>query len=106
MADAAINVYGPAQPGTGNGTLYTSTGVTTVIKEIRICNDTATAATISLSINGTAATVANCFLQAFSIPPHGEYLSTGYLVLESGDTLQGLQGTSVALTMTVSGITF
>jgi len=106
MADAAVRLYGPAQPGTGNGTLYTSTGVTSIVKEIRICNTTATAATITLSINGTAATVANCFLVALSIPGNGEYLSTGYLVLASGDTIQGLQGTSSALTVTISGITF
>lgn len=105
MADTFVNVYGPAQPGTGNGTLYTSTGLITVIREIRICNTTTTAATISLAINGTAATAANCFLSAFSIPANGEYLSTGSLVLESGDTLQGLQGTGSALTVTVSGVT-
>lgn len=105
MADTAINVYGPAQPGTGNATLYTSTGVITILRHIRAANTTTASAALSLSINGTAATAANCLLYTFSIPALGEYDWSGFLVLESGDTLQGLQGTSSAITVTVSGVT-
>lgn len=105
MADAASRVYGPAQPGTGNGTLYTVPGATTAtIRNIHICNTTGTAATISLALNGTAATAANCLLSALSIPANGSYDWSGFLVLATGDTLQGLQGTSGALTVTVSAI--
>lgn len=105
MADTASRVYGPAQPGTGNATLYTVPGATTAtIRNIHITNTTGTAANISLAINGTAATAANCFLYQFSIPANGSYDWSGFLVLATTDTLQGLQGTGSALTLTVSAI--
>jgi hypothetical protein len=105
MADTASRVYGPAQPGTTNGTLYTVPGATTAtLRNIHIANTTASAATISLAINGTAATAANCFLSGLSIPANGSYDWSGFLVLATTDTLQGLQGTTGALTVTVSAI--
>lgn len=105
MADTASRVYGPAQPGTGNATLYTVPGATTtVIRNIHITNTTASAATISLAINGTAATAANCWLYTLSIPANGAYDWSGFLALAATDTLQGLQGTGSALTVTVSGV--
>jgi hypothetical protein len=97
-------VYGPAQPGTGNGTLYTVPAATrAVIETIHVANTTASAATITLSINGSAA--ANMWLNAFSVPAHSTYDWTGRLALAAGDTIQGLQGTSAALTVTISGET-
>ena len=105
MADAASRIYGPAQPGTTNGTLYTVPGATTaIVRGIHICNTTASAATISLAINGTSATAANCFLEGFSIPADGSYDWEGFLALAATDTIQGLQGSSAALTVTISAI--
>jgi hypothetical protein len=105
MADVSSRIYGPAQPGTTNGTSYTVPGSTTVIvRNIHICNTTASVATVSLAINGTAATAANCWLSALSIPPNGSYDWSGFLHLSAADTLQGLQGTSGALTVTISGV--
>lgn len=105
MADAGSRVYGPAQPTGSNTTLYTSTGVTTAIRNIHICNTTTLDATISLAINGTSATAANCILFAFTVPGSGSYDWSGFMWLASGDTIQGLQGTASALTVTISGIT-
>lgn len=105
MTDTASRVYGPAQPGTGNATLYTVPGATTaVFRGIHITNTTGSAATISLAFNGTAATAANCFLYQFSIPASGSYDWSGFQTLATGDTLQGLQGTASALTLTVSAV--
>ena len=105
MTDTASRLYGPAQPGTGNATLYTvAAATTTIIRNIHITNTTGTAATISLAINGTAATAANCWLYTLSIPANGSYDWSGFLALATTDTLQGLQGTGSALTLTVSGI--
>ena len=105
MADASARVYGPAQPGTGNGTLYTVPGATSaVIRHIRVANTTAAAATISLAVNGTAATAANCLLSVFSVPANGVHDWSGFLHLSATDTIQGLQGTSGALTVTISGV--
>lgn len=105
MPDVSGRIYGPAQPGTTNATLYTVPASTTVVvRNIHVCNTTATAATISLAINGTAATAANCWLTALSIPANSSYDWSGFLHLSTADTLQALQGTASALTMTISGV--
>ena len=105
MPDASGRIYGPAQPGTTNATLYTvGAAATAVVRSIHICNTTGTAATISLAINGTAATAANCWLSALSIPANGSYDWSGFLHLSANDTLQGLQGTTSALTVTISAV--
>ena len=105
MADTALRLYGPAQPGTGNATLYTVPGATTcVIRHMRVMNTTGSAATISVAINGTAATAANCLLYAFSIPANSVYDWTGFIPLAAADTIQGLQGTGSALTVTIGGV--
>ena len=104
MADASGRLYGPAQPGTTNATIYTVSAGTVVVRNIHICNTTATAATISLAINASAATAANCFLSALTIPANGTLDWSGFLHLSTADTLQALQGTASALTVTISGV--
>ena len=105
MAETASRVYGPAQPGTGNATLYTVPGGTTaVIRNIHICNTTGTAATVSLAVNGSAATAANLFIAAQNIPANGSYDWSGFLALATAETIQGLQGTLNACTVTISGV--
>ena len=105
MTDTIKRMYGPAQPATTNATLYTVPGATTAaIRNIHITNTTGTAATISLSINGTAATVANCIIAAESVPANGSYDWSGFIGLAAADTIQGLQGTLSALTVTISGV--
>ena len=105
MSDASGRIYGPAQPGTSNATLYTVPAVTTVVvRSIHVCNNTASAATISLAINGTAATAANCWLSALSIPANSVFDWSGFMHLSAADTIQGLQGTASALTVIISGV--
>lgn len=104
MADASGRIYGPAQPGTTNSTLYTVSAGTVVVRNIHICNTTGTAATISLAINGSAATAANRWLSSISVAPNGTYDWSGFLHLSTTDTIQGLQGTASALTVTISGV--
>ena len=104
MADASARIYGPAQPGTTNATIYTVSTGTVVVRNIHICNTTAAAATISLAIDASAATAANCWLSALSVPANSSYDWSGFLHLDNADTLQALQGTASALTMTISGV--
>ena len=105
MADTAKRLYGPAVPGTTDTTLYTVPGATTtVIRNIEITNTTAAAATFNLAINATAATAANCFKFATSIPAGGTYSWSGFIALATTDTLRALQGTASALTFEVSGV--
>lgn len=105
MADTGSRIYGPAQPGTTNATLYTVPGATTAhLRNIHICNTTASAATITLALNGTSDTAANCILEGLSIPADGSYDWSGFMVLATGETIQGKQGSSGALTVTISAI--
>lgn len=105
MPDVTGRVYGPAQPGTTNSIIYTvpvSTNV--VVRNIHICNTTANNATISLAIDASAATAANCWLSGLSIPGNSSYDWSGFLHLDASDTIQALQGTASALTVTISGV--
>lgn len=105
MADVSGRIYGPAQPATTNATLYTVPALTTVVvRNIHICNTTATAATINLAIDAAATTAASCWLEELSIPANSVYDWSGFLHLDAADTLQALQGTASALTMTISGV--
>ena len=105
MADASGRIYGPAQPAATNAVIYTVPSLTTVIvRNIHICNTTTAAATINLAINATATTAANCWLEAFTIPGDSVYDWSGFLHLSAADTLQALQGTASALTVTISGV--
>lgn len=104
MADTLKRLYGPAQPGTTNGTLYTAPAAGAVIRTLHIANTTSSSATISLGINGTPATAANAWYSAFAVPANGLHVWNGSLYLGNGETLQGLQGTSAALTVTITGV--
>ena len=103
MADTAKRLYGPAQPATTAATIYTvPASTTTVVRNIRVSNTTGTAATITMSI-GTNAAAAQ-IMSAVSVPANSVYDWSGFLVMNAADILQALQGTSSALTVTVSGI--
>ena len=101
MADSRF--YGPAQPGTTAATLFTApTAGSATIRHIRIANTTATAATITISVGADAA--GKRIYDTFSVPAHGIHDSGSMaLVLANSETLQGLQGTASALTLTISG---
>lgn len=100
----SLRPYGPAQPGTSNATLYTAAAVT-IVRNIHVVNTTASAATITIALGGTSDTAANHFLSALSIPENGSYDWSGFLHVPNGGTITGKQGTSAALTVTISGAT-
>ena len=106
MTDSAARAYGPAQPTTGATVLYT-VGVNEqfIIRNIHVCNTTASTATVSLAFNGTSATAANCFLSGYEILPYATYDWSGSLTLDEAETIQALQGTTGALTLIISGVT-
>lgn len=106
MADNGDLIYGPAQPGTTNATLYTVPGATQAhIKSVKVVNTTASAATITLALNGTSDTAANHWLfSAYSVPANGYIHVETFESLDAGDTITGKQGTGSALTVTISAI--
>jgi len=100
------------QPGTSATTLYTAPAnnanvpapyATAMIKEIIACNTTSSAATVIIGINGTAA--ANQIIGTTSIAGNdSKVLSELTTAVPAGGTIQALQGTSGAITLTISGI--
>lgn len=104
MADVLKRMYGPAQPGTGNTALYTAPATGAAMRHIRVCNTTGTAATITIALDGTSATAANHWLSAYSVPANGTYDWTGFEAIGNTGTITALQGTSSALTVTISGV--
>ena len=103
MADTAKRLYGPAQPTTTAATVYTVPASTTaIIRNIRVSNTTGSAATITMSIGANAA--AAQIMSAVSVPANSVYDWSGFLVLSATEIIQALQGTSSALTVTISGV--
>lgn len=107
MAMTATLLY-RGQPGTTVATVYTSTGLHTIIKQVVVANVTSSAAQLQLFnvATGGSAGVTNALIYNVSFP--GASVTTFDLsqVMNSGDFIAALQGTSAALTVHVSGITF
>jgi hypothetical protein len=103
MAIATPKRLYTGQPGTTATTIYTvPPNTTTIIKSIVMANTNAAASTITIGINGTGA--ANQIVPTVYINPNDSKIVDGInLVLNTGDTLQALQGTAGAVTLTVSG---
>lgn len=99
MPHSIQQVY-EGQPGTVTGVLVTvGAGEKWFSLQVIVCNTTGSAATITLGKNGT--TAAEQFIAAASIPANTTEtldLGTG-LVLDAGDTIDGLQGTGSAITV-------
>lgn len=97
------------QPTTSEATLYTVAALTNVkLQSIIVCNTTATAATLSLSVVTAAGTagVTNRILAAFSVAANDTVTIDVPVEMGAADFLSGLQGTASALTLTISGETY
>lgn len=102
MADAGKRFYGPAQPGTGAGDLFTQSGAVAHVNNITVANTTAIDATITISIGADGTTTR--ILDRVNVPARSSLVLNGYWYLANGEKMQGLQGTSAALTVTISGV--
>ena len=95
------------QPGTTETTLYTApTGKTVILKDITLCNTTSVDATISLSIvpSGSTADNTNRILAGLKVTANSIVDITLSQVMNEGDFISALQGTSGALTVAISGV--
>jgi hypothetical protein len=91
---------------TNNLTIYTIPAVTTgIIKSIRVCNTTATAATcrVFLTPTGGAADQTTAIYYDFNIPANSTLSDDGFHILAAAGTVQVRSGTASALTFTCSG---
>jgi hypothetical protein len=95
------------QPSTSETTLYTvSSGKTVIVKDITLCNTSSSDATISLSIvpSGGIAGNTNRILASLKVSANSVVDITLSQVMNEGDFISGLQGTSGALTLIISGV--
>lgn len=98
MPSGQIIYQAPASSGN-----VTSPSSTAYITEIVIANTLASAATITLGIGGVAA--ANQIIPAVSVAANDSKIISGIkTMMPAGSTLQALQGTSGAITLTISGV--
>lgn len=95
------------QPGTTATTLYTAPASTTsIIKNIIICNTTANAATLTVSLvpSGGSAAASNRIMSTLNINANDTVAMDLSGVLATGDFISALQGTSTALTVHITGV--
>lgn len=90
-------------------TVYTVPGATSaIIKEIVIANNTASAATLQISVVPSAGTAGdtNRIVNGVSFPANSISTIDLMIVMATGDFISIKQGTASALTCTISGVTF
>jgi len=103
MADTAKRLSGPALLTAAAATQYTVPASTTaILRNIHVSNETANAATFTMSI-GTDAAGKRLFT-AFSVPGNQTFDWSGFIVLAAAEIIQAFSGTASALTLTVSGV--
>lgn len=94
------------QVGTTSGYM-TNSSVYGIIKNIVFCNTTASSATVTigLSASGSTDAAAKRLFSAVSIPANTTVSFDCSVVLDPNYRMYGLQGTSGAITVSVSGVT-
>lgn len=98
MADALKNLF-HGTLGITSASLYTVPTVTqTILKEIVLCNKTATAATATITIDGTN------IIPAKSIPAYETYVVEFHSIVEASKIIAGLAGTASSIDIYISGI--
>lgn len=96
-------VGGPTQLGTTTTVIATAAaGYAEVIKQIIICNTDTVDRTVTLAI-GSAATAANRIMSALPIGANDLMVWDTAIVLNPGETLQGLSDTASKVNVTAVG---
>jgi hypothetical protein len=90
------NLYGGTL-GTGSATLYTATNKA-IVKEIILCNKTASAATATITFDGKSV------IGAKSIAANDTLIIPLNSVIESGKIIAGLSGTASAIDCYISAV--
>ena len=93
----------PTTLGTTTTTLFiVPTGRQWAIKQVVVCNTDGVERLVTLA-KGTAATAGNCFVYRLPIAASDTVVLDTALVLEAGETIQGLSDTGSVVTVTVTG---
>lgn len=94
----------PTFLGTSTTTIMTvTTNYQWAVKQIIICNTDGVERLVTLAYDGSAATAGNCFVYQLPIAASDTIVLDTALVLEAGDTLQGLSDTANKVTVSVTG---
>ncbi len=103
MPDILKRLAGPVYAAASATTVYTTpAATTTTVRALRVCNETATAASFTLSI-GTDGAGKRLWHQYY-VQPGDPYDWTGFIVLGTTEVIQVLASTASALTVTISGV--
>jgi hypothetical protein len=97
------------QPATGSATVYTVAASTDAkIASFVLCNTTGSAATVTIAVvNSGAVTGADKqIFTAQSVPANSTTMVDSAIYMNTGDFITALQGTSSAITVTISGETY
>lgn len=87
------------KPTTSQATFYTvPASKVTILKNVVLTNTSASSATVTLKVNGQS------LVDAYSIAGKGTFVLNLSLVMQTGDTLAGLQATTDAVSVFVSGV--
>jgi hypothetical protein len=93
----------PTTLGTTTTTLFTvPTGRQWAIKQVVVCNTDGVERLVTLA-KGTAATAGNCFVYRLPVASSDTVVLDTALVLEAGETIQGLSDSGSVVTVTVTG---
>jgi hypothetical protein len=93
----------PTTLGTTTTTLFTvPSGRQWAIKQVVVCNTDGVERLVTLA-KGTAATAGNCFVYRLPVASSDTVVLDTALVLEAGETIQGLSDTGSVVTVTVTG---
>jgi hypothetical protein len=108
MANTPKNLY-RNQPGTAYSTLYTvPASTTTLVKSLVLHNTTATDATVTLNFIASGGTVGltNQLIDYTVTAKDTVTIAEDgvFEVLNEGSTIQGKQGTSAAITVSINGV--
>lgn len=107
MADSTARYY-QGQPATSVSTLATVPAATQWnVRQIHLANTSALAASITIYLvpSGNSAAAANAIALGYVVQPNSVAQITGLFPMAVGETIQALQGTASAITMTVTGVT-
>lgn len=97
------------QPATSAGTAYTVPASTDVkVTSIVLCNTTSSSATVTISVVPSAGTAAasNRVVSALALAGNETVTLDTPVHMTAGDFISALQGTSSAITVTISGETY
>lgn len=76
-----------------------------VIRNIHLCNTSASAVSVSISIGVSSAySDTKALYKTFSIPANGVHIANTNIVLAPNETLYGLAGTTNVVVATISGV--